>query len=609
MCPESGRSDGPGRQRAIYGQDVPDTAGIAFNPQEAADADSILNPNASRGEAKDQIAHAMGKHLAKQGEALDALAYDSEFGGFQKRYGDTAELHPNPQSSDIQAAYEKAKKLPDPSSEAVKALYQQYADDTSEHVNAEGTPDPKSGEAKEAYEDYKREKMEELEEDQREEAEQSYWNQGHDEYARQADKIAEKASDTYDEVKVAIAEKQAAFEPSEYGDVSEHPTLPGLDVERTGTSAAADRYSQSELIAQWEADGEDAEFLQDEEFLRAVGDKLPPLDRDEALAGTEFENDADKRTEWLDEYVQSEMQDHEFDFSAVPDFAEWYEGEYGLSPEDYTTGPESFDDWYRLKYGAYADKWKPTDNFDQWYYQTYGVKPKDWAGEGGEGAAAKTREVLARNIADSLIEAWANTSSDSNMKSMMMQIAAADTFNLGATYSKSLLAGGIYDRAAALYEKHKPVVQSFLRGMQADTQAWLERNGLAKDGYVTLYRGFGARSEQEPGLASVDLQKGAVVDVLLQPMSSYSSSYGTAYDFGSGEVPLMTAIRVPVSKILSSARTGYGCLNESEFVILGGRYPSFIMRRGAVQREEFMRILRSFKPGRQAVKLIPGERL
>jgi hypothetical protein len=50
----------------------------------------------------------------------------------------------------------------------------------------------------------------------------------------------------------------------------------------------------------------------------------------------------------------------------------------------------------------------------------------------------------------------------------------------------------------------------------------------------------------------------------LQPANSWSSSEAQSRKFGD----IMFIAEIPVNRVLGSARTGFGCLNEKEFVIL-----------------------------------------
>jgi hypothetical protein len=89
---------------------------------------------------------------------------------------------------------------------------------------------------------------------------------------------------------------------------------------------------------------------------------------------------------------------------------------------------------------------------------------------------------------------------------------------------------------------------------------------------ITLYRGQTAfpesTHEQTPSGSYVTHQDTSI----MRPISSWSASYDTAAGSFAGAAEtggvIMTA-QVPASQILSTPRTGFGCLNEHEFTVLG----------------------------------------
>lgn len=62
----------------------------------------------------------------------------------------------------------------------------------------------------------------------------------------------------------------------------------------------------------------------------------------------------------------------------------------------------------------------------------------------------------------------------------------------------------------------------------------------------------------------------AIVDSGMQPLTSWSADRTIAEEFASTTPgSFLYAIEVPVSWVIGSARTGFGCLHEFEFVLLG----------------------------------------
>jgi hypothetical protein len=57
-------------------------------------------------------------------------------------------------------------------------------------------------------------------------------------------------------------------------------------------------------------------------------------------------------------------------------------------------------------------------------------------------------------------------------------------------------------------------------------------------------------------------------EIIQAPMSSYSSDLETAINFSGGSNSAVYAIKVPASRVIGMSGTGYGCLDEKEFVLL-----------------------------------------
>lgn len=189
-----------------------------------------------------------------------------------------------------------------------------------------------------------------------------------------------------------------------------------------------------------------------------------------------------------------------------------------------------------------------------------------------------------------LVGIWARTSNDSHPLSLAMQDAAKQEFGLEDTKSwqgdvaKSKIgddmAGGVYG-AAKIVAKSGPTLQAFLRAQYTDTQQMLADQNVKS---VVLYRGQGVKPD---GLAEGDAESAKTAGDLgtlsshklgeaqMRPMSSWTSDLTKAiafakraHDAGEGSGYVMSC-QVPASQIMSTPRTGNGCLDESEFVVLG----------------------------------------
>jgi hypothetical protein len=169
-----------------------------------------------------------------------------------------------------------------------------------------------------------------------------------------------------------------------------------------------------------------------------------------------------------------------------------------------------------------------------------------------------------------LVAQWAADSGDSNNTSVALQLAARDAFEMDSkhlvTSSLHSLSAGeeqVYKYAAGSLtgkQENGPLVragmQEFLHGMYRVTQNHLASLGV-KDVYV-------ARGMKTGGSAH-ELEIGKLK---LQPISSFSTNWGTANSSvfkGDGNVYL---VKVPASQVLSTYLTGFGCTSEHEVTLL-----------------------------------------
>lgn len=154
-----------------------------------------------------------------------------------------------------------------------------------------------------------------------------------------------------------------------------------------------------------------------------------------------------------------------------------------------------------------------------------------------------------------LITRWAVTSNDTDPKSLAMQEAAQDEFGLKGTagWNQTDLSNDTRAKTDDDYAKNGDLYRAFLRAQYESTQEYLAKNGVKELG---LYRGVkGITPEQA---------------TQLRPLSAWSYSLSEAQNFAwGGGAGLLLAAMVPADRVLSCARTGIGCLNEKEVVVLG----------------------------------------
>jgi hypothetical protein len=158
-----------------------------------------------------------------------------------------------------------------------------------------------------------------------------------------------------------------------------------------------------------------------------------------------------------------------------------------------------------------------------------------------------------------LIQHWAGSSDGHNPWSNAMQRAVQEEFGLPVSTLDPLTRADAWGESASIYAEHGAGLRAFVRAMYENTQQAYRDAGVT---HVRVYRGQGV-----PASAS-HLTTGANHDttIQLQPASSFSTSFAVSQRFHGG---MTIGAAVPVERIIGTAATGWGCLNEYEVVVLG----------------------------------------
>ena len=235
---------------------------------------------------------------------------------------------------------------------------------------------------------------------------------------------------------------------------------------------------------------------------------------------------------------------------------------------------------------------------------------KDWravvAHKAEQGSA--TSKAASLELSSDLIQTWAHTSSDSDPLSLFMQQSVEQEFDLAGTVRPAHLNAKVRMMATkdpylgaramtqlGLLDKGPPpdlnfgkaferAGRDFVREMYNKTQKDLERHGIKT---LTLARGV-----------RVGLAEGAQ-NIVLHPASSFSSHEEVADSFR-GNVGSVLFARFPASRILSTPRTGFGCRNEREYVVLGGKTEGVAV--DAIYGDSRSGLLRAFRTQANAKK-------
>jgi len=176
-----------------------------------------------------------------------------------------------------------------------------------------------------------------------------------------------------------------------------------------------------------------------------------------------------------------------------------------------------------------------------------------------------------RSAVNYMVGKWADTSNDHDAEALSMQEAVSEEFgvplsdwqkdNISRVNSDPATFGGPVKGYVSREDERK-----VLRAMYDNTQAELKTAGFEPGDTVTLFRG--TTSERVTGRRTWDVE-----DYKGNAIESWSISKGAAKDFadgyGTGSQGSVLSMNVPIENIIGTAVTGFGCVNEGEFVVLG----------------------------------------
>ena len=173
-------------------------------------------------------------------------------------------------------------------------------------------------------------------------------------------------------------------------------------------------------------------------------------------------------------------------------------------------------------------------------------------------------DVNERKVVRELVSNWAITSSDTDARALALQIAVKEEFGLPV---KAFAAGDI-GGAATVKEAEELLsrqgvresLRLFVRAMYDETQANLKALDVKE---LAVYRGVRVPSHQLDKWGGAGVRKQEIAD---NPMASWSTNYDVARGFSNDSAVLRGS--VPSELVLSTPKTGFGCLTENEVVVL-----------------------------------------
>lgn len=178
------------------------------------------------------------------------------------------------------------------------------------------------------------------------------------------------------------------------------------------------------------------------------------------------------------------------------------------------------------------------------------------------------------SLAAKLISSWAGSSGDHQPISVANQLAIRDAFHMkpedvttsafhlldsvkhdeNEVYKQAAIQIGYKIHTPARLETFKAGLRDFALAQYHNTQDHFKELGLT---HVSVVRGMQVDHKQDAA---------EMVNLKLQPASSFSANFQTAKSFSGGKS--MYYAKVPISQVLSSYVTGFGCTNEHEVVVL-----------------------------------------
>jgi hypothetical protein len=191
--------------------------------------------------------------------------------------------------------------------------------------------------------------------------------------------------------------------------------------------------------------------------------------------------------------------------------------------------------------------------------------------------ADRYRGFHRENAVAAMVNAWAFNSA--GPRSLTIHLVARDMFGLERTTLDGVEPFRL-EMAEEILEKQRPFVEAFVRAQYDATQEWLRDAGVT---HLHVLRGmvWNALSIDDgpPSWASPDRGPGPYeAEVPLRPLSSFTLSPFTAQEFvgpeGDADWDQQRGVvmdgTVPAERVFALPRTGIGCLDEWEAVLLGG---------------------------------------
>lgn len=236
---------------------------------------------------------------------------------------------------------------------------------------------------------------------------------------------------------------------------------------------------------------------------------------------------------------------------------------------------EGSESWSDRMYAHLSSRLPVPEDFDE-----EEVQEMSWDDAEIEVCAEVKREIveqlsemtgISESDVNTFVHQWAETSNDRDMRSLAIQRDAAEEFNVPLSeWQQGLLREVKGESLLSEIQQRK-----LLRAMHENTQKQLSEAGFKPNETVRLYRGFKTDD--------LNWKNGDVLPYKGNSIESWSVSPDLAREFG-----YVFVADIPIKSILSTARSGFGCLNEGEMVVFGSVSGSKVLAWVEASYEELM---------------------
>lgn len=180
-----------------------------------------------------------------------------------------------------------------------------------------------------------------------------------------------------------------------------------------------------------------------------------------------------------------------------------------------------------------------------------------------------SKQIMAEFAAATFVQQWANSSSDSQTHSIAVQFAVHFELGLDEEVLDNYKERAFTPNGAEFYFKHKKVMRGIAREMYSHTQSRLKAEGLKN---IQLYRAvaWSDTYNAPDDIRDQMLDNPDTIRMDSNPITSWAANSQEAHAHeGESGPTIVKSASIPAERIFSTARTGNGCLNENEFVVIG----------------------------------------